>query len=653
MTIRLFRAGAFLAALALGAHYAPAFAAQPQPEAAPLPSPLPQPKDVAFPGSLKLSVNATDLAHHVMTVHETVPVPQAAREAGELVLLYPKWIPGGHAPEGTITELGGLVASAGGKTIAWLRDPVDVFAFHIPVTKDQTQLDLDFKLLSPVTDNEGRVVMTPHIVNVQWNEVSLYPAGYYSRNIPIQASVTLPHGWQAATALRSTGNNTGDTVNYGTVPYNTLIDSPIFAGSYFRKVALNAPGGVPVTLNMVADKPGDLAYDDAELQIHRNLVAQALLTFGSQHYAHYDFLMALTDELGGIGLEHHQSSEDSVSEDYFTDWKHSFPQRDLLAHEYTHSWNGKYRRPADLYGPTFNSPQRGSLLWVYEGQTQFWGNILAARSGLVSREQGFEALALMAASYDSQAGRVWRPVADTTNDPIIAQRAPLSWRDFQRSEDYYVEGQLVWLDADMMIRKLSHDTKSLDDFAKAFFGTNDGSIIVSTYTFDDVVLTLNKIVPYDWAKFLHDRISTVQKRAPLGGLEAGGYKLAYTDQENAFEAQLLKNRHRLGLRFSLGVIVNTKNGALLTVAWDSPAFKAGLAIHDEIVAIDNDAFSPEALVDAVKTAKTDKAPITLLVKSGTHFRTVSIPYHDGLRYPHLQRLDNTPDRLTTLYTARH
>ncbi len=276
LTIRLFRAGTFLTVLLLGTRVLPALAAQPQhdqpqPEATPLPSPLPQAKDVAFPGTLKLSVNATDLAHHVMTMHETLPVPQSAREAGDLVLLYPKWIPGGHAPEGTITQLGGLKITSEGKPLSWLRDPVDVFAFHVPVTKAQTQIDVDFNLLSPVTDNEGRVVMTPHIVNVQWNEVSLYPAGYYSRNIPVQASVKLPHGWQAATALRPTGPAVGDTLTFGTVPYNTLVDSPIFAGAYFKKVALNAPGGVPVTLNMVADKPGDLAYDDAELQIHRNL----------------------------------------------------------------------------------------------------------------------------------------------------------------------------------------------------------------------------------------------------------------------------------------------------------------------------------------------------------------------------------------------
>lgn len=674
MTTRLLRAGTFLATCALCSQISLARAAstdpqaqsksqskdqsqtkdqaQAQPEAAPLPTPLPQAKDVAFPGTIGLSVDATDLAHHVMTVSETVPVPEAARAAGELILLYPKWIPGGHAPEGTITQLGGLVVRSGDKILPWQRDTVDVFAFHIPVTKDQKQLDVSFKLLSPVSDEEGRVVMTPHIVNVQWNEVSLYPAGYYSRDIQVQPDVTLPHGWQAGTALRPRGKATGDTLHFQTVSYNTLVDSPIFAGAYFRKVALNAPGGVPVTLNMVADKPGDLAYTDAELQIHRNLVRQALLTFGSQHYAHYDFLMALTDELGRIGLEHHQSSEDSVTEDYFTDWAHSFPQRDLLAHEYTHSWNGKYRRPADLYGATFNAPQRGSLLWVYEGQTEFWGNILAARSGLVSKDQGFDSLALMAATYDAQSGRSWRPVADTTNDPIIAQRAPLSWRDFQRSEDYYVEGELIWLDADMMIRKLSKDTKSLDDFAKAFFGTHDGSIIVSTYGFDDVVLTLNKVVPYDWATFLRDRISRVQKRAPLGGLEAGGYRLVFTDRENAFEAQRAKIRHQLDFRFSLGLAVKEKTGALTTVAWDSPAFKAGLAIHDVIVGVNGSDFSKERMIDAVKEAKTGQTPITLIVRSGTHLHTVTIPYHDGLRYPHLERIGNTPDRLTTLFSPR-
>ena len=625
--------------------------AQSQPMPLPMPAAIPEPQDRAFPGTMTVSVDATDTLHHVMSIHETIPVPKEAQQKGEMILLYPMWIPGDHSPTGVIEQLASLHVQSNGRTLDWKRDTVNVAAFHIPVSASTPTLDLHFQLLTPISPGQGRVVMTPSIVNVQWDQVSLYPAGYFTRGITVQPSVRIPHGWQIGSALRA--GVYGDETHFNATTFNTLVDSPIFAGRYFRKFDLTGPDHVPVSLDVVADEPDSLDATPSQIAAHQNLVRQATTLFASHHYDHYDFLLALTDELGSIGLEHHQSSENSAAPGYFTEWDKTFPERDLLAHEYTHSWNGKYRRPADLYGPTFNSPQRGSLLWVYEGQTEFWGNVLAARSGLVTKDQGFDSLALMAATYDSQAGRSWRPVADTTNDPIIAQRAPQSWRDYQRSEDYYVEGQLVWLDADMMIRKLSHDTKSIDDFAKAFFGTNDGSIVVSPYTLDDVVLTLNKVVPYDWAKFLHERISTVQKRAPLGGLEAGGYKLVYTDQENAFEAQLLKNRHRVGLRFSLGVIINAKNGTLGTVAWDSPAYKAGLAIHDEIVAVNGDTFSPEGLIDAIKAAKTDKAPITLLVKSGTHFRTVSIPYHDGLRYPHLERLDNTPDRLTTLYSPRN
>ncbi|GBR35452.1 hypothetical protein AA101099_0035 [Neoasaia chiangmaiensis NBRC 101099] len=625
---------------------------QPQPEAAPMPPAIPAPLDKTFPGTIKLTVDATDTVRHVMSVHETIPVPQDAREKGDLIVLYPKWLPGNHSPSGEIEQFGGLVVKSGGKTLDWVRDTADVYAFHIPVTKAQTSIDVSFQLLSPITPNEGRVVMTPHIVNVQWNQVSLYPAGYYSRDIQVTPSVIVPSGWQIGTALRPSGKGVGNTTTFGTVTYNTLVDSPLFAGEYFKKVLLTQPGAVPVTLDMVADKPADLVYNDQEIEAHRSLVKQALLTFGSQHYDHYDFLMALTDDLGGIGLEHHRSSEDSVSQDYFTDWAHSFPQRDLLAHEYTHSWNGKYRRPADLYGPTFNNVQRGSLLWVYEGQTQYWGNVLAARSGLVTKAQGLDSLAMVAATYDQQGGRVWRPVVDTTNDPTIAQRRPKSWRDYQRSEDYYSEGQLVWLDADTLIRKLSNDKLSLDDFAKRFFGTNDGSYVVSPYNFDDVVRTLNAVVPYDWAKFLHDRIYTVRPHAPLDGLAAGGYRLVFTDKPNEFMAQSDKNRHRLNLMFSGGFML-TEKGVVNGVHWSGPAYEAGLVIHDQIVAVNGDAFSPSVLRDAITAAHaTGTKPIELLVRTGDRFRTIALAYHDGLRYPHLERIEGTPDRLGAIYTAR-
>lgn len=629
-----------------------ALAAQPQPEAEPLPAPLPKPQDKPFPGTITLDVDATDTTRHVFDIHEVIPVPEEARKAGEIILLYPKWIPGHHSPTGPIPEINGLVVKAGGRKIEWVRDTADVYAFHIPVTATDKSIDVTYKRLSPVTGAEGRVTMTPHIVNVQWDMVSLYPAGYYSRDIQIAPSLTLPKGWDFGTALRPRGKTTAATTHFDHVPYNTLVDSPVFAGKYFKRVQLSKDGATPVSLNVVADKAKDLKITDEEMQAHRNLIVQAVKTFGSQHYDHYDFLLSLSDELGGIGLEHHRSSEDGVGQDYFTDWAHTYPERDLLAHEYTHSWNGKYRRPADLWGATFNDVKRGSLLWVYEGQTQYWGNVLAARSGLVSKTHGLEALALMAATYSNQSGRDWRSVDDTTNDPTMAQRRPKSWRDYQRSEDYYVEGQLVWLEVDTLIRKLTHDHKSLDDFAKAFFGTNDGSYITSTYTFDDVVKTLDGVAHYDWATFLKDRIYKVHPQAPLGGLTNGGYKLVYSDKPNDFMVQAGKLRHYQNLLFSLGIAVK-KDGGLRQVMWNSPAWKAGLVPHDEIVAVNGEAYTPELMVDAIgEAAEPGARPIVLLVKTGAHFREVSVPYHDGMRFPHLERVASTPDYVGEIYNAR-
>ena len=624
--------------------------AQSQPMPLPMPAPIPEPQDRAFPGVMTVSVDATDTLHHVMSIHETVPVPKEAQQKGEMVLLYPMWIPGDHSPTGVIEQLASLHVQSNGRTLEWKRDTVNVAAFHIPVSTSTPTLDLHFQLLTPISPGQGRVVMTPSIVNVQWDQVSLYPAGYFTRGITVQPSVRVPHGWQIGSALRA--GIYGDETHFNATTFNTLVDSPIYAGRYFRKFDLTGPDHVPVSLDVVADEPDSLDATPQQIAAHQNLVRQATALFASHHYDHYDFLLALTDELGSIGLEHHQSSENSAAPGYFTEWDKTFPERDLLAHEYTHSWNGKYRRPADLWAPNFNTPQRGSMLWVYEGQTQYWGNVLAARSGLVTKDQGFEALAYMAASYDNQTGRQWRPLEDTTNDPVIARRSPLSWRDWQRSEDYYVEGQLVWLDADALIRKLSNDHKSLDDFAKAFFGTNSGSFVVSPYQFDDVVATLNSVQPYDWAKFLHDRLDTIQLHAPLNGLTNGGYKLVYTSKPTAFIKASEAARHTTDLSFSLGLTVNAA-GRVGREHWMSPAFKAGLVPGVTIVAVNDMSFTPQRLLHAVTDAQKDpKQDIRLIVKSGDHVTAVSIPYHEGLRYPHLERIEGTPDRLSAIYAAR-
>ena len=428
------------------------------------------PKDVPFRGTMKLQVDATDNVRHIFQVHETIPVATP----GPVTLLYPRWIPGNHAPTGRIDEVAGLEIRAGGARLTWSRDPADVFAIRVAVPAGAAALDLDFQIVTPTDGDQGRVVMTPDMLNLQWNAVALYPAGFYARQIMVEPSLKLPEGWQFATALETASSN-GGLSTFKPVNFDTLVDSPLLAGRNFRRLDLDPGGPVRVSLNVVADRADELEVKPEQLQAHRDLVRQAYKLYGAHHYDHYDFLLSLSDTMGGIGLEHHRSSENGTAPNYFTEWDKNADTRDLLPHEYTHSWNGKFRRPADLWTPNFNVPMRDSLLWVYEGQTQYWGFVLAARAGLLTKQQALDAIAATAAAYDNRKGREWRPLQDTTNDPIVAMRRPLPWRSWQRAEDYYSEGELVWLDADTLIREMSKGKKSLDDFAHAFFGANDGS----------------------------------------------------------------------------------------------------------------------------------------------------------------------------------
>jgi predicted metalloprotease with PDZ domain len=424
----------------------------------------------------------------------------------------------------------------------------------------------------------------------------------------------------------------------------------MFAGRYFRQIDLDPSGPAPVRMDIVADRPELLESTADQIAKHRELVQQAYKLYGSHHYDHYDFLVAFTDRMGGIGVEHHRSSEDGTIPGYFTDWAATPAARDLLPHEYTHSWNGKFRRPADLWTPNYNVPMRGSLLWVYEGQTQYWGFVLAGRSGLLSKQEAMDALAATAATYENRVGRQWRPVEDTTNDPIVAGRRPAPWTSWQRSEDYYSEGQLVWLDADTLIRERSGGKRSLDDFAKAFFGIQNGSWTPVPYTFDDVVTALNKVEPYDWATFLRQRIDEVAVKPPLDGLARAGWKLVYTDKPTDYFKSAEARRRNVDFTYSIGLTLN-RDGELTAVQWDGPAFKAGLTVGGKLLAVNGIAYDADRLKEAITAAKTG-APLTLIVKTGDHFRTVQIDYRGGLRYPRLERIPNTADRLSAIYAPR-
>ena len=605
---------------------------------------VPKPQNIPYPGTLKLNVDATDTARKIFKVTQTIP----AKGGERLTLLYPQWLPGNHAPSGPINRVAGITFTANGTKLKWERDPYNVFAFHIDVPNGATEVEAKFDFLSPSDNNQGRITMTQDMLNLQWNMVALYPAGYYVRQIPIQATVKYPQGFTASTSLEPTGKSNGQQmVSYATVPFDTLIDSPVYAGRYFKQLDLDPGAEIPVRLNIVADAPENLEVGDEALKAHRALVQQAYKVFGSQHYDRYDFLLSLSNQMGGNGLEHHRSSENGHDPDHFTNWAGSSVGRDLLSHEFTHSWDGKFRRGADLTTPDYSTPMGNTLLWVYEGQTQFWGNVLAARCGLVSQKQAMETTAMLASTYaDERPGFAWRSIQDTTFDPIINRRAPQANRSYQMSEDYYSGGQMVWLAVNGKLGELTGEKKSIDDFARAFFGVEDGNWVVKTYTLDDVVATLNGIAPYDWKSFLQERINT--PRSPADGLNANGWRLVYKDTPSDYQKKALGSAKTANYILSLGMNIANADGKINNVLWDGPAFNAGLGVGQTIVAVNGMAYNSTRLDAAVRS----KQPVKLIVRSGEVVKDVTIDYRGGLRYPHIERIPGTVDRLTKLLAPK-
>jgi predicted metalloprotease with PDZ domain len=613
------------------------------PHATPRIDTIPPARDVAYPGTIQLTVDASDVIRGIFNVHEHIPVPAA----GDFVLLYPKWLPGHHSPSGQINKVAGFRATAGGRTLPWVRDTLDVYAFHVTVPQGAKAIDVDFQYLSPTAGNQGRVVMTPDMSSIEWIANSLYPAGYYTRDIPVQASVVVPAGWHVATALRPSGE-TATRVDYPVTNYQILTDSPLIAGAHYRAFQLSPD----VTLDVIADNEEELAAKPEMVAAHQRLVQQAVKAFGAQHYDHYDFLLTISDYLGGQGLEHHRSSEDGTGRGYFTDWDNQLNARNLLPHEFSHSWDGKYRRAADLWTPDFRTPMQDTMLWVYEGGTQFWGYVLGARSGMLSKEDTLDAIAATAAAYSTGTpGRQWRALIDTTNDPIIAQRAPQPWRSWQRSEDYYSEGQLIWIDVDRIIRQQSAGKRSIDDFAKAFFGVRDRDWGELTYTFDDVVRTLNEVQPYDWRSYLERKVFAIAPQAPLEGITQGGYSLVYTAEPTKWIKSLEKGRKFIELTYSGGFTVGN-DGKVGSVLWDSPAFNAGLTIGSEIVAVNGRKFDGDSIKSAIKAAAGNGVAPELLIHDGEIYRTVKLDWHGGLRYPRLQKVGTAPGTLDALLAPR-
>ncbi len=634
---------ALVTALAAGTAHA-------QQQPLPMPTPdtpdLPKPQDIDYPGTLDLHIDATDTLHHVIAIHEVVPVAKA----GDTVLLLPKWIPGTHSPEGDLTKIAGVHFYVDGKETPWRRDNVHMSGFHIDVPQGAKAITADFQYLTPIQQKDGVIVHTDKNLELQFWNLALYPAGYYTRRVPVKVAVTLPTGWQFGSALEL-DSQAGDVATFKPISFDNLVDSPLIAGKFFKRYDLDPGSKVPVHLDVVADNAADLEIPDAAVKVQANVVQEAYKLFGGQHYNHYDWLVAISDTLGGIGLEHHRSSEIGIEPGYFPNVAEKGFGRNIIAHEYIHSWDGKFRRPDGQFTADFEAPMRDDLLWVYEGGTTYWTDVLESRAGLYTFDQRLQMLAATAAQYDILPARQWRDLHDTTFDPILSDRGPKSWPSWQRSEDYYAEGGLIWLDADTLIREKTGGKKSLDDFAKAFFNVYNGSWLPAPYSFDTVVQALNSVYPYDWATFLNTRLTKVGGGAPLDGLARAGYRLVYDDAASDY----FKSREARGgvnVVMSLGFATG-KDGTVGQVLWGSPAFKAGFLAGDKVTAVNGHAFDGASLKAAIVAshAAGNSDTIKVLVLSNGEYRTISFDYHDGLRYPHLERIAGTADMLKPIFGA--
>lgn len=596
--------------------------------AVPITPSVPDPQDVPYPGTIALDIDASDVTTGAFRVTETIPV---ADGTGKLTLLFPEWLPGNHGPRGPLAELTDVRFFANGQPLKWTRDPVEVFAFHVELPAGTKEVVAKFVHTSPLRESEGRIVMTREMLNLQWEKMSLYPAGHYVRQIKVRPTVTFPQGWTAYTALDGK-SVMGNRVSWDVTDYETLVDSPIFAGLYAQRFDL----GKNVYLSTVADKPELLAIKPENLQTYRNLVDEALAAFGAKHFDHYDLLLAMTDRMGGIGLEHHRSSENQYEPRTLVDWEKGDWDRNVISHEFAHSWDGKFRRPAKLWTPDYRQPMQDNLLWVYEGQTQFWGYVLAARAGTQSKDMVLANFANWAGSFTQYPGREWRSVEDTTHDPVFAARKAKPFPSLARSEEYYTEGALVWLEADQIIRDGTGGKKGLDDFAKAFFGIRDGDWGVVPYEFEDVVKTLNGVYAYDWASFLKTRIQTPGQPSPTGGIERGGYRLVWKEEPNVYDKARFGEGKYLSLNHSIGLAIDN-DGKVSASRWNGPAFKAGIVSGMTIVAVNGTAYSADGIKAAITAAKGAGKAMELLVKRDDKYMTITVDYHDGLRWPWLER----------------
>ena len=597
--------------------------------------------------TITIAVDATSTPRKIF--HATLHIPASA---GPLTLYYPKWIPGEHGPTGPVQNLTGLKFSAGGQTLAWRRDLKDGWTFNVDVPAGQTEVVADLDFVSPggegIYTSGGSATEKMTVIN--WNTLLLYPAGYTSDELTFTASLKLPEGWKFGTSLQVASQNSTE-IQFAPTTLTLLVDSPVITGQFMKIVPLNAGQTPSVEMDIAADSAAALEAPQEVWEHYKNLATQAKALFGAQHYRDYHFVFSLSDHVAHFGLEHHESNDSRLGERALVDSDPRMLGAGLLPHEYVHSWNGKYRRPADLATPDYQATMQTDLLWVYEGLTSYLGDMLTARSGLLTPEQYRDSLVMIAADLDHRSGRVWRNLQDTADGVPAMQEASNAWTNWRRPLDYYDEDVLNWLWADVIIRQQTKGAKSLDDFCKLFHGAPSTGPVVKTYTFDDIVNTLNQVAPYDWRKFWTDRLTNHGPGAPLGGIEGSGWKVVYDDVRSSM-VKASENEHRnISAEYSVGLLMR-EDGTITDTVEGMLAAKAGIGPGMKIIAVDGRRFSEEVWRDALRAGKNSKDPLELIVENTAYYRTFKLDYHEGEKYPHLVRDESKPDVLSDIIKAR-
>jgi len=603
---------------------------------------------------VQVHVDATDAPRRVFHVTLTM-----AAKPGPLTLLYPQWIPGDHMPDGPIPNLVGLFVKAGGKTIPWRRDSVNMFAIHVDVPPGVNSLDIAFDFLAPGESGGGEFLAgsstTTELSVLNWNQFLLYPQGSDPDTLQFQASLRVPNGWKYGTALPIARESGGD-IEFAPASLTTMVDSPVSAGAHYRTIDLGVDNGIHHYLHLAGDSDHAIDMSPELAGDYKNLVAETGALFGSRHYRDYHFLYTLSDHIAHFGLEHHESSDDRINERTVIDPSLRTASAYLLCHEFVHSWNGKYRRPAGLtsggHDGGYDTPMKGDLLWVYEGLTNYLGEILAPRSGLWTAAEYRESIAGTAADMDNTYGRRWRPLEDTAVGAQILYDAPADYSNYRRGVDYYPEGSLIWLEVDVLIRQLSKDAKSIDDFCHSFYAGANGVPAMKTYNFEDIVAALNTVQPYDWAGFFNQRLNMTSEHAPLGGIEGSGWKLVYDGTRSDFWRANEESRKIADLTYSIGLKIQEEDSVIADVAYGGAARIAGVTPGTKLIAVNGRQYTSTVLREAIDDAAKDTRPIELLIKNGEYYQTKRVDYHGGQRYPHLVRDESKADLLTKI-TAPH